>query len=220
MLSFNEMSIAGGSTLDTFYENYRFYYDGFNRVNQITYTTNNPLLPNTQSNLTYTNDTIYDTIRYVSQAVKEVDTFITDLHGLITTTYIQGVLTNYSYYNQLLTRIDYPGSYYSLFTSYYGNFLKMQPSVATVPVVNYTYNIDMADRPGSYLHLLSMARYGFNFYHSNNLVRSIATPTTTNNLTYEIDADSKITRTTSVITDTGSAPLSTTIFDIQYEKYK
>lgn len=226
MLSFNETTTSGATAAPVvFNENYSFIYDDFNRVSQVIYTTNNPVLPNTISYFTYSNDTIIKVTKNLNQTVIETDTFITDLRGFITTTYMTGNITSYAYLNSLLTRVTYTNGAYSLYTSYRGNFLKQTPSVATAINESYTYNIDMANRPGDYFQLLSFAKYGFNFYQYHNLLRSVidpltATNTNTTNLTYVIDADSKITRTTAVITDSSDAVVETQVFDIQYEKFK
>ena len=226
MLSFNETTTTGTiSSPLVFNENYRFVYDDFNRVSQVIYTTNNPVLANTIADFSYSNDTIIKVTKNLNQTVIETDTFITDLRGFITTTRMMGNITNYAYLNNLLTRITNTNGDYSLFTSYRGNFLKQTPSVATSIAESYTYNIDMANRPGDYFQLMSFAKYGFNFYQYHNLLRSVTDPvattnTVTTNLTYVIDADSKITKTTASITDSSSAPIETQVFDIQYEKFR
>ena len=226
MLGFNETTTTGPTSSPlVFNENYSFIYDDFNRVSQVIYSTNDPVVPNTIAYFTYSNDTIIKVTKNLNQTVIETDTFITDLRGFITATYMTGSITSYAYFNNLLTRITNTNGDYSLFTSYRGNFLKQTPSVSTAVNESYTYNIDMANRPGDYFQLMSFAKYGFNFYQYHNLLRSVIDPTAstntvTTNLTYLIDADSKITRTTAVMTDSSASPLKTQVFDIQYEKYK
>ena len=201
-------------------EVYRFAYDGFNRVSQVVHTKNDGSA-NTINTFTYRNDTIYDTTRYVNQStVTEVDTFIVDSRGFIAITYLLGVQTTYSYLGNLLTRVAKSNVDYYTYNSYNNNFTKAVASLSTInPIVYYTFYTDLPNRPGDYLQLNSDLRYGFNFYQNSNLVRSIAYTFDTTKLTYVIDADSKITRTTAVTYDTAHRA-TTEVYDIQYEKFK
>ena len=199
-------------------ENYRFLYDVYNRVSQIIHTKNDGS-SNKICYLTYKNDTIYDTTRYVNQsAVLEVDTFVVDSRGFITYTYMLGNVTSYSYLGNLLTHISSNSTSYT-YNSYNGNFTTAIPGNATTVPLYYTFYTDQFNRTGDYLQLNSCLTYGFNFYQNNNLVRSIGYVYDTTKLTYVIDADNKITQTTAITTDTGYRK-TTEVYDIQYETYK
>jgi hypothetical protein len=76
----------------------------------------------------------------------------------------------------------------------------------------------MKNRAGDYWHLNSIMRYGNNLYNNSNLVDSLTQEYTRTKVTYDIDADSKITRTTAKIIDTFGT-LVTEVYDLQYEKF-
>ena len=215
VMNITKKTTVGASVIT---DNYRFIYDRYNRINEIYFTTNDPLQANTISNLIYRNDTIYDTTRLINNQVIEVDTFITDRRGFIVTTYIQGVKTSYSYYLDLLTRIDYAPFTFVNFTSYNGNITQSISSVTNIATENYRYYTDMKNRAGDYWHLNSIMRYGNNLYNNSNLVDSLTQEYTRTKVTYDIDADSKITRTTAKIIDTFGT-LVTEVYDLQYEKF-
>ena len=90
-------------------ENYRFVYDGYNRVSVIYFTSNDSnKVRDGLSNLTMKFDytvpgTIYKTITDVKTAtIKEIDTFYQNPNGQITSAYFPGVYHSYNYYGKLL----------------------------------------------------------------------------------------------------------------------
>ncbi len=195
-------------------ENYRFVYDGNNRVSQIVFTSNDPLRSNTISYMKYAHDTIYDAIKLVNGNLVELDTLITDTKGNINITHIAGIETNYQFYGKLLSRIDYFNGVHEEFTSYNGNFIKAISSLGDAYNSNYTYYTDQVNRIGDYFQLNSVCRYGLNFYKNNSLIRTAQTPTSLVNASYVIDGDSKITKTTATIVD---ANPRTEVYELQYE---
>ena len=211
-----------GGAVSVIDENYGFIYDQFNRVTQIIYTTNDPLKTNLVSYLVYSNDTIYDTIKYVNNTIKEIDTFATDLRGNIITTFIQGAVTQYSYLNNLLTRVNYPDALsdnYYIYNSYDGYFTKSVYSLDTNKNLNYTFYTSLPNRPGDYLQLNSLEQYGYNFYQNSDLIWSIKGITQTANVTYVMDANNQITQTTADILDTSGAKQNI-VYTMQYQTYK
>ncbi len=98
---------------DTINDNYTFTYDANRRVSQILYTTNDLMYPNNQRSQTitfkYTNDTVIKTTMTVPlntffHTTFEIDTFLVNSQGLITTIYEPNRITNYEYYGQLIDR--------------------------------------------------------------------------------------------------------------------
>ncbi len=94
-------------------DNYRFYYDGRNRVSEILFSNNDsngikvgaPI--SKRSVFYYTNDTIIKiTTNVVNKKVLETDTFITNSSGQIITTFMAGHNNNYQYYGKLLARVS------------------------------------------------------------------------------------------------------------------
>lgn len=218
LLSFTKSSTTPGST-SGLNETYRFVYDGYNRVVQITHTKNDGS-SNLVTTLNYRNDTIYDTTRYMNlSTIVEIDSFITDKKGLISVTYEPGVTTTYEYSGKLLTRKSFSSSNYFFYTSYNSNFIKSTSSVDPADNVQYTYYTDKFNRTGDYLQLNSFLKYGFNFFQNDNLVWKVIRSTDTTKLQYVIDADNKITRTTANIVDTFGNQ-RTEVYDLQYEIYK
>lgn len=209
-------SITPGVTV---YENYRFIYDGYNRVGQIIHTINDGS-SNLVSNFRYSNDTIYDTIRYVNQStVIEIDSFITDQKGLISITYEPSLTTEYTYSGKLLTKKAVSPTDYFTYTSYNANILKANHSTTTTKNVDCTYYTDKFNRVGDYQQLNSFLRYGFNFYQNDNLLWKLIGTYNTTNIEYVIDADNKITKTTAITTDTAGRTV-TEKYDLQYEQFK
>ena len=205
-----------------FNENYRFSYDNYGRVQKIYFTGNNPSKQNTINNFIYNHDTVLKRITTINEALVETDTFITDYHGHITKTYIQGQVVNYTYYNDLLTRIDTPGALggptYDNYTSYNGNFTSSVSSRGPSSNGTFTYYTDLNNRIGDYLYLVSMCRYSMNLYQNRSLINTIVVPGGTTTVTYNIDANQKITRTTAIFADT-SGKNRTEVADLQYETY-
>ncbi len=215
-------------TVPIYTENYRFVYNQVNQIAQIYFTTNDPAGGNYIAHLEYVGTRIYDTITSVSGSFIELDSFITDLKGNITTTYIGASKTGYSYDGNLLTRIDY-GSSYSIFTSYNGNFIKAVSSLGDGYDEDYTYYTDQFNRIGDYFWLQSVSRYGLNLYKYSSLVRSYGSPTDSSQYSYTIDAYNKITQVVAINNDTFSHNMigttvvhpysDTEIYNLQYETY-
>lgn len=199
-------------------ENYAFTYDLLGRINTITYTTNDVTVPNTISELTYKNDTIYDTIRYLNRAVKEVDTFITDYRGYVVRTHMLGKTTNYQYFGNLLSRVEYADTDYVTYRAYNNNFTRSVPSVTSRgSETTYTVYTDLDNRVGDFFGLESLARYGYNFYMYKKLIRSQTTIGFSAYVDYKVDAYQRIsqTRVAYLLADSVSV-----IYDIQYQDYK
>ena len=132
---------------DTINDNYTFTYDANGRVAQILYTTNDLLYPNNQRSetitFTYVNDTVVKTIMTVPlntfyHTTFEIDTFLLNGQGLITTTYEPNHITNYQYYGQLIDRQS---------ETYYHNAPIGTSSVTTTTTISEerTYNSDNGD---------------------------------------------------------------------------
>ena len=77
---------------------------------------------------------------------------------------------------------------------------------------------DKANRIGDYLQIASFTNYGINIYDAAHLTKTVKTIFQNTNVTYDIDADSKIKTATAVTVDTAGA-LTTTIFSYQYELF-
>ncbi len=219
LLNFTKTTTTSTSPTVIVYENYRFIYDGYNRVSQIIHTKNDGS-SNLISNLTYKNDTIYDTTRYVNQSTLiEVDTFVTDQKGLISITYEPGLKTEYTYLGKLLTRKATSSTDYFTYTSYNANILKATNSLDANKNTDCTYYTDKFNRVGDYLQLNGFLKYGFNFYQNDNLIWKLIYPNVTVNIDYVIDADNKITKTTALSVD-AAGHTTTEVFDLQYEQFK
>ncbi|NCX94930.1 MAG: hypothetical protein EBX41_00725 [Chitinophagia bacterium] len=207
-------------------DNYGFTYDIFSRVTMISHTTNRINASNFISYLTYRNDTVYDTTRFINGVVYSVDTFVTDLNGNFARVYMGGVLTRYGYLNDLLTRKEANDSVYNIFTSYNGNVTKQIPirpnsdtASAKYDTTTYTYYTDQNNYPGDYFYLNDMARFGYCFIRNTNLINEIKTYSTRTVVDYTIDAYNRISKVHAVITDTARTTV-TEDYDLQYEKYK
>jgi hypothetical protein len=88
-------------------ENYRFFYDGSNRVSQILYTTNDTSQSDKSIKFSYNADSIIKTTtRVKTNLVIETDTFIHDANGFITLAYTPYTITTYQYFGKLLSRIS------------------------------------------------------------------------------------------------------------------
>ncbi len=200
-------------------ETFSFSYDGYNRVQKIIHVKNDGS-SNLVSTLTYSNDSIFDTTRYVNLAtIIEIDTFITDQKGLISVTHEPAGATSYDYIGKLVSRRTFSNGDNYLYTSYNANLLKATYSADPAKNIDYTYYTDKFNRPGDYLQITSFLKYGYNFYQNDNLIWHTVSPYQTTTVDYVIDADNKITRTTAVIADTAGA-LKTEVYDFQYEQYK
>lgn len=206
------------STTDTNSENYRFVYDGLGRVSEIFYTNNKLSVANTISHFKYVEDTVYKTITFVNLINVEIDTFITDLKGHVITSFIQGKVTNYTYFDNLLTSVRYDDTTSAIYTSYNNNFTQALSSLGTAANSIYTYYTDLENRTGDYFHLQSMFKFGMNIYQNQNMIRTITEPTYSVACNYTIDAYRKVTRTFATITDTARlVPVINEEYMIQYE---
>jgi len=199
-------------------DNYGFTYDIFNRVVTISHTTNRINANNFISYLTYKNDTIYDTTRFVNGIVYSVDTFVTDLTGNIVATFMAGVAYRYNYLNDLLTRKTFANNDFLYYTSYNGNMIKQLPSKTGYDTIDYHYYTDLNNRPGDYFHLNDMARYGYSFRRNTNLIKDYLGPNDSVVVEYTIDAYNKISKVRAYNSNRVNTQLED--YDIQYEKYK
>ena len=86
------------------------------------------------------------------------------------------------------------------------------------PSQTYTFYTTMAHRTGDFLQLGSYTLWGQNLYQNNHLVKSITNNGYTTNITYSIDAYSKITQMTVAVIDS-VANTKTTTYNLQYESY-
>jgi hypothetical protein len=84
---------------------------------------------------------------------------------------------------------------------------------------SYAFNTTMANRPGDWLHIQSFTMFGNNIYRNKHLVKKISSVKGAMDVTYSIDAYSKITQ---VITNTKDEYLNTfsSTYDIQYEVFQ
>ncbi len=89
-------------------DNYRFFYDGSNRVTQIIYSTNdsNNKWGNQNIYFTYSNDSIFKVYKSAvdPSLVFQYDTFVRNSQGLITTAITAGAVNNFTYYGRLLAK--------------------------------------------------------------------------------------------------------------------
>ncbi len=83
---------------------------------------------------------------------------------------------------------------------------------------SYHFYTEDANRIGDYLQLESFTHYGQNVYQNSHLVESITNSSFNAYIKYKIDAQSKITQTQVVETDS-VLNKRTYIYDIQYETY-
>ena len=86
------------------------------------------------------------------------------------------------------------------------------------PSQTYGFYTDDANRMGDYLQLLSFTLWGNNLYQNAHLVKFIQNAGYTTNVSYSIDAYSKVTQVTAVIIDS-LANTKTTTYNLQYETY-
>lgn len=116
--------------------NYRFVYDGNNRVSQIFFTSNDSNevkagLSNLSIVFNYKGDSIYKTTTDLSTSnIRERDTFIQNPQGQITNAYFPNEVHNFSYYGKLLAteNVIFRDTNTTLsinmtYTSYNGDFL-------------------------------------------------------------------------------------------------
>ncbi|MCW3122637.1 MAG: hypothetical protein JWQ38_2129 [Flavipsychrobacter sp.] len=91
----------------------------------------------------------------------------------------------------------------------------------TALTASYGVFPDKANRPGDYLWIGSFTTYGVNIYQQAHLTKSISDVKTVTNVTYEIDADSKIMTTNATILNMASIHTTTTTasYRFQYETY-
>ncbi len=219
------LSINPGSI--PYIENYRFTYNKVNQVDSIYFTTNQPGGQNYVSIFHYNDRVVTDTIKQLNGTILEIDTFITDYNRNIDTTYITGNKVAYTYYNNLITRIDHPNYTFSTFTSYNNNLTK-QIFSTTTPEISYKYYTDMPFNTLDYLYIVSLSRYGMSMYHTANLVESISSVTDTTKVFYTLDADSKVVKMVVAKIDTFVTPTlgytyhplsDTETYYFQYQRY-
>jgi hypothetical protein len=75
---------------------------------------------------------------------------------------------------------------------------------------------ELANRTGDYMGLASLTTYGINIYPNAHLVKFITNPGNNTYITYDIDADSKITQATAVIRDSLTHQATTVVYRMQY----
>jgi hypothetical protein len=131
-----------------------------------------------------------------------------------------------------------PGTYdttYIFYDQLSGNTLSLPVSVSgtdangiVIPMVTYpggawpkeSYGVfpDKDDRVGDYFQLQSFTTYGVNIFQNAHLLKSITNPGHTTNITYVIDADSKISTTTATTIDSVGHQ-HVVVYNLQYETH-
>lgn len=209
------------STADTNSENFRMVYDALGRISDIFYTNNKLSVANTISHFDYVGDTVYKTISFVNLIQVDKDTFITDLKGHILTAYAQGTVTNYTYFDNLLTSVRYNDTNSAIYTSYNNNFTQALSSLGSANNSTYTYYTNLENRIGDYFYLQSIVKYAMNLYQNQNMVRTITEPTYSVSVNYTMDAYSKVTKVNATVTDTSRyVPAVNEEYLLQYEAKK
>ena len=84
--------------------------------------------------------------------------------------------------------------------------------------MTYKFYETLLDRTGDYLQLGSFIFCGMNLFQNADLIRSSVSSGYTNEYSYIIDANSKITQTTAVITDSVGNVYNYT-YNLAYESY-
>jgi hypothetical protein len=82
----------------------------------------------------------------------------------------------------------------------------------------YHFYTENANRIGDWLQLQSFTMYGQNIYRNSHLVESISARNKNAYIDYKYDAQSKITQTSVVVTDS-SMNKRTYTYDLQYETF-
>lgn len=84
-----------------------------------------------------------------------------------------------------------------------------------------TYGVfpDKALRPGDYRQLQSIFTFGVNIYEGAHLTKSISNPLFRTDITYEIDADSKITSLTAITKNVVAKDTTSEVYKVMYETF-
>ena len=204
-------------------ENFTFTYDSIlkTRVIKMVYSSNDTSVPNMNVFFNYngTNMKIYKTYYiYDDSVLLRTDSMAYNFAGQITEAWTPTDHNTFSYNGNLLYQLTDASYAATVYNASDGDFFKSTSSISVDSSMTFSFFKTMNNRMGDYLYLRSFLVYGQNIYQNAHLLRGTVSSGYTNNLTYTIDADSKINVTNAVITDSVNDVYNYT-YNIAYETY-
>ena len=215
--------VDGGPTL---HEIYNISYDEQNRVSQFIYTADDSSYTKWVIKFSYDASTnmVYKSYYLLKGETQErIDSFMTDFNKQIIQAWTPYATTTYAYNGALLYELTSSSNTptlngTTLYTSHNGDFFKSTSTINNDSSQTFVFYETLANRPGDYLWLTSFLTFGSNIYANAHLIRSETSSGYTNNISYQIDGQSKIVQTNAVITDSLNNVYTYT-YNLAYESY-
>jgi len=202
-------------------ELYNFYYDNSNRVSHYIYSID--INPTQDVSVFYTyspeSNKIYKNYYSLTDTLLErSDSFATNFNGQIIEAWTPTNHFQYLYNGrQMYEMVSIPYGN-TMFSTTNDNFFRSVSTISYDSNMTYKFYETLLDRTGDYLQLGSFIFCGMNLFQNADLIRSSVSSGYTNEYSYIIDANSKITQTTAVITDSVGNVYNYT-YNLAYESY-
>ncbi len=185
-------------------ENYTFTYDQPARVSGYYYSSNDTAYPNMNVFFNYSasNYKVYKTYYEFNDSVLlRTDSFQVNGAGQIIEEWTPFSHNTFQYNGKTLYQMVNKDFASTIYTAADGDFYKTTSSISTDSAMKFDYFKSMGNRNGDYLQLRSFLVYGQNIYQNSHLINHTISSGYTNEITYLIDADSKITQTNATVSD-------------------
>ena len=202
-------------------ENYTFRYDLPTRVSGFVYSSNDTAYPNVNvvdSYNTVTNKIYKTYFAYDDSIVLRRDSFQYNYSGQIIEEWTPYAHNTFTYNGKLLAQMTNATYASTLYNAADGDFYKSSSAISTDSALSFQYFKTMNNRIGDYLQLRSFLVYGVNIYQNSHLLNQTTSSGYINNITYLIDADSKITQTNATVSDSVGDVYYYT-YNLAYETY-
>ena len=146
------------------------------------------------------------------------DSLLLNANGQVSREWTPYQQNTFEYYGPVLSQLVNGSGEATVYTFSEGDFFKCSSAISFDSSETFVYYKTLNNRAGEYLQLHSFINYGQNIYQYAHLMREITSSGYTTEITYDIDADSKITQTNAVVTDSVGNVYNYT-YNIAYETH-
>jgi hypothetical protein len=199
---------------------YTFTYDSVNRLSSLIYSSNDTSIPNMVVYYKYaTGGKVYKTYYQLNDTfLLRTDSLLLNANGQVAREWTPYQQNTFEYYGPVLSQLVNGSGEATVYTFSEGDFFKCSSAISFDSSETFVYYKTLNNRAGEYLQLHSFINYGQNIYQYAHLMREITSSGYTTEITYDIDADSKITQTNAVVTDSVGNVYNYT-YNIAYETH-
>ncbi len=199
---------------------YTFAYDSVNRLSSMVYSSNDTSIPNMVVYYNYAaGSKVYKTYYQLNDTfLLRTDSLLLNANGQVAREWTPTQQNTFQYYGPTLSQFTNSAGASTVYTFHEGDYYKSSSAISFDSSETFVYYKTLNNRPGEYFQLHSFLNYGQDVYQYAHLLREITSSGYTTEITYNIDAYSKITQTNAVVTDSVGNVYNYT-YNIAYETH-